>query len=36
MALGRGLVFLTPHLGSFEITAQAYARALRRAYGRSR
>ncbi|MCU0966028.1 MAG: lysophospholipid acyltransferase family protein [Burkholderiaceae bacterium] len=22
---GRGLVFLTPHLGSFEITAQAYA-----------
>jgi Kdo2-lipid IVA lauroyltransferase/acyltransferase len=25
LALGRGLVFLTPHLGSFEITAQAYA-----------
>ncbi len=22
---GRGLVFLTPHLGSFEVTAQAYA-----------
>jgi len=22
---GRGLVFLTPHMGSFEITAQAYA-----------
>jgi Kdo2-lipid IVA lauroyltransferase/acyltransferase len=26
LALGRGIVFLTPHLGSFEITAQAYAR----------
>jgi KDO2-lipid IV(A) lauroyltransferase len=25
LALGRGLVFLTPHLGSFELTAQAYA-----------
>ena len=25
LALGRGLVFLTPHMGSFEITAQAYA-----------
>ena len=25
LALGRGLVFVTPHLGSFEITAQAYA-----------
>ena len=25
LALGRGLVFLTPHLGSFETTAQAYA-----------
>jgi KDO2-lipid IV(A) lauroyltransferase len=24
-AAGRGIVFLTPHLGSFEITAQAYA-----------
>jgi KDO2-lipid IV(A) lauroyltransferase len=23
---GRGIVFLTPHMGSFEITAQAYAR----------
>jgi KDO2-lipid IV(A) lauroyltransferase len=23
---GRGIVFLTPHLGSFEVTAQAYAR----------
>jgi KDO2-lipid IV(A) lauroyltransferase len=26
MAKGRGIVFLTPHLGCFEITAQAYAR----------
>ncbi|KRI01632.1 lysophospholipid acyltransferase family protein [Curvibacter sp. PAE-UM] len=25
LAQGRGIVFLTPHLGSFEITAQAYA-----------
>ena len=25
LAQGRGLVFLTPHLGSFETTAQAYA-----------
>lgn len=25
LALGRGLLFLTPHLGSFETTAQAYA-----------
>lgn len=25
MASGRGLLFLTPHLGCFEITAQAYA-----------
>lgn len=25
LAGGRGLVFLTPHMGSFEITAQAYA-----------
>ena len=25
MAAGRGLLFLTPHLGCFEITAQAYA-----------
>ncbi len=24
-ARGRGIVFLTPHLGSFEVTAQAYA-----------
>jgi KDO2-lipid IV(A) lauroyltransferase len=27
-APGRGIVFLTPHLGCFEITAQGYARAL--------
>jgi KDO2-lipid IV(A) lauroyltransferase len=26
LATGRGLVFLTPHLGCFEVTAQAYAR----------
>jgi Kdo2-lipid IVA lauroyltransferase/acyltransferase len=26
LQLGRGVVFLTPHLGCFEITAQAYAR----------
>lgn len=26
LASGRGVVFLTPHLGCFEITAQAYAR----------
>ena len=25
LALGRGVMFLTPHLGCFEITAQAYA-----------
>ncbi len=25
LAAGRGLVFLTPHLGCFEVTAQAYA-----------
>ena len=25
LAIGRGVVFLTPHLGCFEITAQAYA-----------
>lgn len=25
LALGRGVVFLTPHLGCFEVTAQAYA-----------
>ncbi len=32
LAQGRGVVFLTPHLGCFEITAQAYARR----YGQSR
>ena len=26
LALGQGVLFLTPHLGCFEITAQAYAR----------
>lgn len=26
LAAGRGIIFLTPHLGCFEITAQAYAR----------
>jgi KDO2-lipid IV(A) lauroyltransferase len=26
LALGRGVVFLTPHLGCFEVTAQAYAK----------
>lgn len=25
LAAGRGIIFLTPHLGSFEVTAQAYA-----------
>ncbi len=25
LALGKGIVFLTPHLGCFEVTAQAYA-----------
>ncbi|MEN9538277.1 MAG: hypothetical protein RLZZ126_512 [Pseudomonadota bacterium] len=25
LAVGRGIVFLTPHLGCFEVTAQAYA-----------
>jgi len=25
LALGRGVVFITPHLGCFEVTAQAYA-----------
>ncbi|MCX8522165.1 MAG: lysophospholipid acyltransferase family protein, partial [Rhodoferax sp.] len=25
LAAGRGIVFLTPHLGSFEVTGQAYA-----------
>src|SRR5438045_1350315 len=26
LAAGRGILFLTPHLGCFEMTAQAYAR----------
>ncbi len=31
LALGRGVVFLTPHMGCFEVTAQAYAQR----YGQS-
>lgn len=31
LAKGRGVVFLTPHLGCFEITAQAYAQRFGRA-----
>ena len=31
LALGRGVLFLTPHLGCFEVTAQAYAQC----YGQS-
>ncbi len=31
LALGRGVLFLTPHLGCFEVTAQAYAQR----YGQS-
>ena len=30
---GRGIVFLTPHLGSFEVTAQAYAERFAAAHG---
>jgi KDO2-lipid IV(A) lauroyltransferase len=30
---GRGIVFLTPHLGCFEVTAQAYAERYARAHG---
>jgi KDO2-lipid IV(A) lauroyltransferase len=30
---GRGVVFLTPHLGSFEVTAQAYAERFAAEYG---
>ncbi len=33
IARGRGIVFLTPHLGSFEVTAQAYAERYAVAYG---
>src|SRR5690242_13421828 len=32
-AQGRGIVFLTPHLGCFEVTAQAYAERFGPAYG---
>lgn len=32
-AEGRGIVFLTPHMGSFEVTAQAYAERYAAAYG---
>ena len=30
---GRGIVFLTPHLGSFEVTAQAYAERYAASHG---
>ena len=33
LARGKGVVFLTPHLGCFEVTAQAYARRYGRAQG---
>jgi len=33
LASGRGVVFLTPHLGSFEVTAQAYAERYAAAHG---
>jgi KDO2-lipid IV(A) lauroyltransferase len=33
MAKGRGIVFLTPHLGCFEVTAQAYAERFGAEYG---
>jgi KDO2-lipid IV(A) lauroyltransferase len=33
VAAGRGIVFLTPHLGCFEVTAQAYAERYGAAYG---
>jgi KDO2-lipid IV(A) lauroyltransferase len=33
MARGRGIVFLTPHLGCFEVTAQAYAERFGVEYG---
>ncbi len=32
-ARGRGIVFLTPHMGSFEVTAQAYAERYAAAHG---
>jgi KDO2-lipid IV(A) lauroyltransferase len=33
LARGRGIVFLTPHLGCFEVTAQAYAERYAAAHG---
>ncbi len=33
LARGRGIVFLTPHLGCFEVTAQAYAERYGAAHG---
>src|SRR5690349_8424795 len=33
LALGRGVVFLTPHMGCFEVTAQAYAERFASEYG---
>ena len=33
LAAGRGIVFLTPHLGCFEVTAQAYAERYGAAHG---
>lgn len=33
LARGRGVIFLTPHLGCFEVTAQAYAERFGRAHG---
>jgi len=33
LALGRGVVFLTPHIGCFEVTAQAYAERFGAEYG---
>ena len=32
-ALGRGVLFLTPHMGSFEVTAQAYAERFAERFG---
>jgi KDO2-lipid IV(A) lauroyltransferase len=32
-AQGRGIVFLTPHMGSFEVTAQAYAQRYAKEHG---
>ncbi len=34
LARGKGVVFLTPHLGCFEVTAQAYAQRYGRAHGK--